>query len=178
MGFSFKKVCSNVVPVSTYKAQITEIKFKESGDKSTQYNMEVHYAIADGPYAKRTLIDTIYEKAFAFRLKPFLTAIGADLNREFETAKELYDYGIRQAKGKFVMLEVGIKTYNGNEYNEVKGWAPIPSSTTTAEDVMAEFGVNPAEVLPKTPRLSDLPDETVSDDFTPIAEVDAVDLPF
>lgn len=178
MGFSFKKVCSNVVPVSTYKAQITEIKFKEASDKTTQYNMEVHYAIADGPYAKRTIIDTIYEKAFAFRLKPFLTAIGADLNREFETAKELYDYGIRQAKGKFVMLEVGIRTYNGNEYNEVKGWAPIPSSTTTAEDVMAEFDVNPAEVLPKSPRLSDFPDETNSDDFTPIADVEAEDLPF
>lgn len=178
MGFSFKKVCSNVIPVSTYKAQITEIKFKESGDKSTQYNMEVHYSISDGPYAKRTVVDTIYEKAFAFRLKPFLTAIGADLNREFETAKELYDYGIRQAKGKFVMLEVGIRTYNGNEYNEVKGWAPIPSSSTTAEDVMAEFDVNPAEMLPKTPRLMDIPELSNDEDFTPIADVDDVDLPF
>lgn len=178
MGFSFKKVCSNVIPVGTYKAQITDIRFKESGDKSTHFNMEVHYSISDGPYAKRTIIDTIYEKAFAFRLKPFLTAIGADLNREFETARELYDYGIRQAKGKFVMLEVGIRTYNGNEYNEVKGWAPIPSSSTTADDVMAEFDVSPAEMLPKTPRLSDFPDETASDDFTPIADVDDVDLPF
>ena len=178
MGFSFKKMCSNVVPVSTYKAQITEIKFKESSDKSTQYNMEVHYAIAEGEFAKRTLIDTIYEKAFSFRLKPFLNAIGADFNREFETAKELYDYGIRQAKGKFVMIEVGIRSYNGNEYNEVKNWAPIPSSTTTAEDVMAEFNVNPSEVLPKTPRLSDFPDETASADFAPVADVAADDLPF
>ncbi len=178
MGFSFKKVCSNVIPVGTYKAQITDIKFKESSDKATHYNMEVHYAISDGPYAKRTVIDTIYEKAFAFRLKPFLTAIGADLNREFETAKELYDYGIRQAKGKFVMLEVGIRTYNGNEYNEVKGWSPIPSSSTTAEDVMAEFDVNPTEMLPKTPRISDLPESSSDDDFTPIADVDDVDLPF
>lgn len=178
MGFSFKKVCSNVVPVGTYKAQITEVKFKDSGDKSTHYNMEVHYAIADGPFAKRTVIDTIYEKAFAFRLKPFLTAIDADLNREFETAKELYEYGIRQAKGKFVMLEIGIRTYNGNEYNEVKGWAPIPSSTTTAEDVMAEFDVSPMEMLPKAPKLSDFPDETASDDFVPIAEVEDSDLPF
>lgn len=177
MGFSFKKVCSNVVPVNTYKAQITEIKFKESSDKATQYNMEVRYTIVDGPFAKRTITDIIYEKAFSFRLKPFLTAIGVDFNREFETSKELYDYGIRQAKGKMVMLDIGIKTYNGNEYNEVKGWAPIPSSTTTAEDVMAEFDVNPTEILPKAPRLSDFPDET-SEDFTPIADVEADDLPF
>lgn len=178
MGFSFKKVCSNVVPVGTYKAQISEIKFKESSDKATQYNMEVHYIIADGPFAKRTVVDTIYEKAFAFRLKPFLTAIGTDLNREFETAKELYNYGIRQAKDKFVMLEIGIRTYNGNEYNEVKGWAPVPSSTTSTEDVMAEFGIDTHEVLPKAPRLTDFPDETNSDDITPIAEVEDTDLPF
>lgn len=178
MGFSFKNVCSNVIPTSTYKAQITDIKFKESSDKTTQYNMEVHYAISDGPYAKRTVVDTIYEKAFAFRLKPFLTAIGTDFNREFETARELYDYGIRQAKGKFVMVDIGIRRYNGNEYNEVKGWAPVPSSTTTTEDVMAEFDVNPADVLPKTPRLTDFPDETQSEDFVPIADVSAEDLPF
>ena len=43
---------------------------------------------------------------------------------------------------------------------------------------MSEFGVNPAEILPKTPRLSDFPDETANDEFVPIADVEADDLPF
>ena len=174
MAYSFSSVCSNVLPAGTYKVQISEIKFKESKDRETSYNMEVHYVVADGPFAKRTVIDTIYEKAFAFRLKPFLTAVGIDMSREFETAKELYEYGVRSAKGKFVLVEVGVRVYNGNEYNEIKTWAPLPGSTTTADDVLAEFGTNP-ETLPKAPKISDLPE---SDDFAPIAEIAEDDFPF
>ena len=105
MAFSFSNVCRNVLPAGTYKVQISDIKFK-SNDKGT-YNMEVHYVVVDGAYEKRTLIDTIYEKSFSFRLKPFLTALGIDLAREFETAKELYEYGVRAAKGKIIMAEFG-----------------------------------------------------------------------
>lgn len=175
MGFSFSKLCANTIPVGTYKAQITDIKFKESNDHSTQYNMEVHYVVSDGPFAKRTFIDTIYEKAFSFRLKPFLNAVGIDMAREFATAKELYDYGVREAKGKFLMVDLGIRTYNGNEYNEVKGWAPLASSSTTAEDVLKEFATSP-EALPKAPKLDDLPDPV--GDMEPVAEVAADDFPF
>lgn len=178
MAFSFNNVCRNVIPAGTYKVQISDIKFKEDASKTTQYNMEVHYVVSDGAYAKRTVIDTIYEKAFSFRLKPFLTAIGIDLHREFETTKELYDYGIRTAKGKFVMAEIGVRTYNGNEYNEIKTWAPLPSSTTTADDVMAEFDTSP-DTLPKAPRIDDIPEAPSFDgDYAPIADVAADDLPF
>lgn len=174
MGFSFSNVCRNVLPAGTYKVQISDIKFK-SNDKGT-YNMEVHYVVADGAYEKRTLVDTIYEKSFSFRLKPFLTAIGIDLAREFETAKELYEYGVRAAKGKIVMAEVGVRTYNGNEYNEVKTWAPVASSTTTIDDVMAEFGTTP-NVMPKAPRIDNIP-ESDDSEFVPIADITDDDMPF
>ena len=155
--------------------QISDINFKESGD--SKYNMTVHYVVADGAYAKRTVVDTIYEKAFSFRLKPFLMALGIDFAREFETAKELYEYGIRTAKGKFLMVEIGIRTYNGNEYNEVKTWAPLPSSTTSAEDVMAEFETSP-DTIPKTPHIDDLPQTSDEEEFAPIADIADDDLPF
>ena len=175
MGFSFSNVCRNVLPVGTYKVQISDIKFK-SNDKGT-YNMEVHYVVVEGAYEKRTLVDTIYEKSFSFRLKPFLTAIGIDLAREFETAKELYEYGVRAAKGKIIMAEVGVRTYNGNEYNEVKTWAPVASSTTTIDDVMAEFGTAP-NVMPKAPHIDDIPEAIGDSDFTPIADIADDDMPF
>lgn len=175
MAFSFSNVCRNVLPAGTYKVQVSDIKFK-SNDKGT-YNMEVHYVVVDGAYEKRTIIDTIYEKSFSFRLKPFLTALGIDLAREFETAKELYEYGVRSAKGKVIMAEVGIRTYNGNEYNEVKTWAPVASSTTSIDDVMAEFGTNP-NVMPKTPRIDDIAEAATDADFSPIAEISDDDMPF
>lgn len=174
MGFSFSNVCRNVLPAGTYKVQISDIKFK-SNDKGT-YNMEVHYVVAEGAYEKRTFIDTLYEKSFSFRLKPFLTAIGIDLAREFETAKELYEYGVRAAKGKIIMAEVGVRTYNGNEYNEVKTWAPVASSTTTIDDVMAEFGTSP-NVMPKAPHIDEIPQMSDAE-FVPIAEISDEDMPF
>lgn len=175
MGFSFSNVCRNVLPAGTYKVQISDIKFK-SNDKGT-YNMEVHYVVVEGAYEKRTLIDTIYEKSFSFRLKPFLTAVGIDLAREFETAKELYEYGVRAAKGKVIMAEVGVRVYNGNEYNEVKTWAPVPSSTTSIDDVMAEFGSTP-DVMPKAPRIDNLPESSDDAMFVPIADISDDDMPF
>lgn len=173
MGFSFNKVCSNVVPKGTYKAQITDIKFKTSSSSETSYDMEVRYAISEGAYAKRTLVDFMSEKAFSFRLKPFLTAIGADLNREFSSIKELYEYGISTAKNKFVMIEVGTRTYNGNEYNNIVTWAPLPGSSTSIDDVLNEFDSSP-ELTPEKPTVADIPDISIE----PTIEVQDDDMPF
>lgn len=174
--FSFNKVCSNTIPKGTYKAQITDIKFKTSSSSETSYDMEVKYTIAEGTFAKRMITDFMSEKAFSFRLKPFLTAIGADLNREFDSAKELYEYGITTAKGKFLMIEVGTRTYNGNEYNSIVTWAPLPGSSTSVEDVLSEFEASP-ELVPERPTVSDIPD-IHSDDMEPVADVTDDDLPF
>lgn len=161
MGFSFNKICSNVLPVGTYKVQITDIKFKTSGTGASSYDLQVTYVVADGPCAKRTLIDTIYEKAASFRLKPFLTACGVDTAKEFASIKELYDYGIREAKGKFLMVEVTTRTYNGNQYNDIKSFAPLPGSTTSPEEVLKAFAfdtdVQP-EIVPAKPTVADIPE--------------------
>lgn len=144
--YSFNKVCSNIIPVGSYKAQITDIKFKTSGTGVEGYDMQVTYTISEGPYAKRVLIDTIYEKAFSFRLMPFLKACGIDTAREFATAKELYNYGVKEALNKFVLIEVNTREYNGNTYNNIKSISPIPGSTTTPEDVLNEFNVEDVDV--------------------------------
>lgn len=174
--FSFNKVCSNTIPKGTYKAQITDIKFKTSSASETSYDMEVKYTIAEGTFAKRVITDFMSEKAFSFRLKPFLTAVGADLNREFDSVKELYEYGITAAKGKFLMIEVGTRTYNGNEYNNIVTWAPLPGSSTSIEDVLDEFKTSP-ELTPDKPTVSDIPDIS-SDTMEPVADVTDDDLPF
>lgn len=153
--FSFNKVCSNVVPVGTYKAQIADIKFKTSATAEESYDMQVTYTILEGPQAKRNVIDTIYEKSFSFRLMPFLKACGVDTAREFGTAKELYNYGIKEAKGKVLMIEVTTREYNGASYNNIKGWAKLPGSTTSEAEVMKAFAdddivpeVNPMDAKP------------------------------
>lgn len=158
MGFSFNKVCSNVIPVGTYKAQIADIKFKTSGTVAESYDMQVTYTIIEGPYAKKNVIDTIYEKAFSFRLMPFLKACDVDVAKEFTTAKELYNYGIKEAKGKVVMLELTTREYNGQLYNNVKGWAHIPGSSTTESEVLKAFGDEELapEVAPANPTVADV----------------------
>lgn len=176
MGFSFNKVCANVIPKGTYKAEVTDIKFKTSATSDTSYNMEVRYTISEGTYAKRTLVESISEKAFSFKLKPFLTAVGADMNREFASMKELYEYGITAAKGKFVMIEVGTRVYNGNEYNNIVTWAPLPGSFTSVDDVLSEFDTSP-NLVPEKPTVTDIPNLN-SDDVEPMADVTDDDLPF
>lgn len=176
MGFSFNKVCANTIPKGTYKAQITDIKFKTSSTSETSYDMEVRYTISEGTYAKRVITDFMSEKAFSFRLKPFLTAIGADLNREFASMKDLYEYGISTARDKFVMIEVGTRTYNGNEYNNIVTWAPLPGSTTSIDDVLNEFEASP-ELTPEKPTVADIPDISIDNmEFT--AEISDDDVPF
>lgn len=178
MAFSFNNVCRNTLPAGTYEVQISEVKIKGKPEQGVNYNLEVHYTVTKGAYAKRTLIDTIFEKSFSFRLKPFLSAIGIDFNREFDTTKELYEYGAKMAKGKTILVDVGERTYNGNVYNEVKSWSPMPSSTTSVEDVISEFATNP-DVMPKAPRIDDIPPAPSFDgDYAPIAEIVEEDFPF
>lgn len=176
MGYSFRKVCSNTIPKGTYKMEVTDIKFKASASGDTSYNMEVKYTVVEGEHSKRVVTDFMSEKAFSFRLKPFLSALGIDFNREFETARELYEYGIREAKGKMLMVTLGIRTYNGNEYNSVDTWAPLPGSSTTVDDVLNEFGSTP-DLTPDKPTVADLPN--VSDDTEQIVDITSEDdMPF
>ena len=165
MGYSFKKVCQNTLPVGTYKVQIADIKFKTSGTAVESYDMQVTYTVIEGPYTKRNVIDTIYEKSFSFRLMPFLKACGIDVDREFTTAKELYNYGIKEAKGKVLMLEVTTREYNGMLYNNVKGWSHLPGSSTSAAEVINEFASDELtpEAMPENPTVADTTSATPAD---------------
>lgn len=172
MGYSFDKVCRNTLPKGTYKLQITDIDFKTSGTKDTGHDMVIRLTVVEGTMAKKTLVDTIYENAFGFRLKPFLKAAGVDTSREFASAVELYNYGIKEAKGKIVMAEIDTRTYNGNEYNNIKSYAPVAGSTTSVDDVIAEFATDP-NLTKEAPKVTDLPDvkNEDSDEATPFDEI-------
>jgi len=139
MSVSFKTLCSNLIPVGKYKAQVTDMKFAAGGSKS----ILVTLTIVEGPYAKRVHIETIPEKAYSFRLMPVLKACKVDVDREFATAEELYKFGFASAKGKTVVIDMGIRTYNGQEYNNITDFSPLPDSTVSADEVAASFGENP-----------------------------------
>ena len=177
MGYSWKKVLSNVLPVGTYKAQITSINFKTSSTGVATNDMVVHYTVTEGPYAKKTLTETISEKAFSFKLRPFLKAVGADMDREFETAAELYNYGIKASAGKIIMIEVGIRTYNGTDYNQINEYRPLPGSMTSSEEVLAEFETSP-ELRPEKPTVADVPSLDDAGEAPSIGVETDDDLPF
>ena len=120
--------------------QINEIKY-HTPEKASR-DMDIYLTVDGGVYDKRTLKDFMSEKAFSFRLKPFLNACGVDLLREFETEDELYKYAMTECTGKSVMVTVGIRNYNGNEYNNVSQYAAVAGSTTSMEDVEAIFGTS------------------------------------
>lgn len=143
MAFNFNKLCSNTIPTGKYKVQVTDVKFKANSAGESAKDVVVNYTIVDGPLAKRTLMDTIFEKSFSFRLKPFLTACKVDLNREFATAEELFNYGFKEAKGKIILIDVVVKAYNGKDYNNVDTWYPLPDSSTSSDEVLKEFGTSP-----------------------------------
>jgi hypothetical protein len=175
MAYSFNKVCSNTIPEGNYKAQVTDVKFKTSSTGESSNDLVVHLTITDGAYAKKVIVDTIFEKTFSWRLKPFLIACGIDMNKEFTSAKELYEYGIRAAKGKTVLVNIIIRPYNGVDYNNVKDYAPIPGSTTSVDDVMAEFEA-PMSVISDKPTVDEIPDLGAME--APVASVSDDDLPF
>ena len=170
MSFSFKTLCSNLIPVGKYKAQVTDMKFAAGGSKS----ILVTLTIVEGPYAKRVHIETIPEKAYSFRLMPVLKACKVDVDREFATAEELYKFGFASAKGKTIIINMGIRTYNGQEYNNVTDFSPLPDSTVSADDVAISFGENP-EVKGKS--LDGIfEEETVIHDNTPTADEPSLDI--
>lgn len=139
MSYSFKTLCSNLIPVGKYKAIVTDMKFAAGGSK----NIMVTLTIAEGPYAKRVHIENIPEKAYSFRLMPVLKACKVDVEREFATAEELYKFGFAAAKGKTIMIDMGIRTYNGQEYNNVTDFAPLADSTVSSAEVSEAFGKDP-----------------------------------
>jgi hypothetical protein len=102
-------------------------------------------------------------------------ACGIDMNREFTSARELYEYGIKAAKGKIILADIIIKPYNGQEYNNIKDYAPLPGSTTSVEDVMAEFET-PMSAVSSKPTVDEIPD--LGDMDSPVASVSDDDLPF
>ena len=136
---NFKGLCSNLIPVGKYKAVVTDMKFAAGGSKS----ILVTLTISEGPYAKRVHQETIPEKAYSFRLMPVLKACKVDVDREFATAEELFKFGFAAAKGKTVIIDIGVRTYNGQEYNNVNDFSPLPDSTVSAEEVAESFGENP-----------------------------------
>ena len=144
MTYSFNKICSNLIPAGKYKVQVTDVKFKTNTTGESTKDIAITYTIVDGPFAKKTVLDTIYEKAFSFRLKPFLMACKIDMAREFATAEEMYNYGLKEAKGKIVMIDLAVRAYNGNDYNNVTSVYPLPGSTTSSTDVLKNFNVEPS----------------------------------
>ena len=137
--FSFKSLCSNLIPAGKYKAIVTDIKFAAGGSK----NILITLTISEGPYAKRVHMETIPEKAYSFKLMPVLKACKVDVDREFATAEELFKFGFAAAKGKTVVIDMGVRIYNGQEYNNVSDFSPLPDSTVSAEEVAISFGEEP-----------------------------------
>lgn len=137
---NFKKLCSNLIPSGLYKAQVTDVKFAAG---TASKSILVTLTILEGPFAKRVITDTISEKAFGWRLMPFLKACNVDVEREYNTDEELMRYGFATAKGKTVKVEIGQRTYNGTDYNNVTDYAPLDASVTTAEEVLDAFDTTP-----------------------------------
>jgi hypothetical protein len=175
MAISFNRLCSNAIPEGRYKAQVTDVKFKTSATGETSNDLQVHLTILEGEYAKRVVVDTILEKVFSWRLKPFLMACNIDMNKEFASARELYEYGIKAAKGKTILVDVVIKPYNGVDYNNIKDYAALPGSTTSVDDVMAEFET-PVQAMSAKPTVADIPD--LAEMESPIADISDDDCPF
>lgn len=162
MAYSFRGLCTNVVPKGTYKANIEKMEFVPSKNDASIYNAKVTYRITEGTYAKRVVLDTI-STAFASKLNSFLVAAGVDMNKEFASMNELYAYGIKAAVGKTVMIDLSIRKYNGQDYNQVDDYKPLPGSTTSVADVMAAFGGDVAGDLPE-------PEKPTIADITPATE--------
>lgn len=180
MSYSLKSLCSNLIPTGKYKAVVTDMKFAAGGSKSIQVTL----TIAEGPYAKRVHIETIPEKAYSFRLMPVLKACKVDVDREFATAEEMYKFAFVACKGKTVMLDMGVRTYNGQEYNNVTDFSPLPDSTVSADEVVASFGENPevtapaiADVVEEETNINSDPAESSSEE--PSLDIDLdVESPF
>lgn len=177
MAFSVNSIVNelNLLPVGNYKAVVQEIKFKDA--TGAKKDIMISLRFTEGKYAGRTMMDTIYEGAFGFRLKPFLGAVGVDLNKTYTTAAELYAYVLGYAKDKEVMVEIGTRTYQEREFNEIKKYTAIPGSVTSVDAVIENLKVNPS-LQPEKPTLEDVDTGDASASIDLDINVDADDLPF
>ena len=176
MAFSFNKLLVSLVPNGTYKAEVSKVEFVQSKNNAEQYNCKVTLAIKEGTYAKRTVLDTI-STAYISRFKQFLQAAKVDLNKEYSTINELFNAGVKGATGKELMIKVSSKTYNGNDYNQIDEYTPIPGSTTTAAEVLKEFTLEAKpEVAPEVKvEVAEQPVEAVAEpveDTEPQIDID------
>lgn len=172
MSFSLKSLCSNVLPAGTYKVVVEDIKLKVVEGVTTS-DIQVNYRVTEGSQKGKGIIDTIYESAFSFRLSPFAQAAGLDMNRQFTKKEEVLDYIIKSAKGAVLMVEVIIKNYNGNDYNNIKSFAALPGSSTTTDEVLKELNLE--EIKGEKPHLDDLPfntEDTKEPDIEPTIDVE------
>lgn len=179
-GFSFKKFGNTNWKPGKYKARITDVKKKTSGTVTDEFDIGVVYTVVEGPMTGKVLHDTIYSKAFGFRLSPFMQAAGLDINREFKTADELIAYGIKEAKDRILFIDLENKEYNGKTYTNIKTWESIPTSISTAEEVMAEFDLKTDAAKELTDKLKEsIKDEKGTppsdEDDSPFPEVPTVD---
>ena len=170
MSFNLKGICSNLLPGGTYKVVIDSVDFQIGAGGVKTKNLQVRGVISGGTFDKRTFSDVISEKAFSFRLQPFVTAIGGDMNREFATEAEMFTYLFKIAKGKTVMATLEIRTYNGKEYNNVKDYTPLPSSTVSTEDVLKDFGIEAENHFETKPEMKE--------GFPTVEEASDEDIPF
>lgn len=167
MSISLGELCSNLIPSARVKVQVTDLKFKVSATGEASNDIVATYTILEGPAAKRTYVETFVEKAASFRLKPFLIACKLDMNREFGTKEEMYQFLLKEAKGKVIMVDMGRKTYNGKEYNEIKDYFPLPESKTTAGAAIEEFGTEVTAKGEVPAATVEAPAATVVDDPLP-----------
>ena len=74
------------------------------------------------------------------------------------------------------MVDVGIRSYNGTDYNQINDYKPLPGSTTSSEEVLAEFETSPA-LRPEKPTIKDVPVLEEKSEV-PTIDVDDDELPF
>lgn len=131
-----------LIPEGVYDVVVDKAEFATSKVGASSNIIKVTYKITTGEFAGRVLFDNIGEKAYSFRLMPLLSACGVDLDREFSTAQEVYNFGINAIKGKPVRVEVIHREYNGKTYPNVKSVLAVSTSTTSSTEVDSLFSKN------------------------------------
>lgn len=178
---NFKDIIGSVFKAGVYKVKVVSVTPKTSGTQAGSSDLVVKYEFLDGLYKGRIYTNTIYEKAFSFRLEPFLVAAKIDMNKEFNTTAELFAYGIKEAVNKEMMIEMTVRTYQGKELNDIAKWIPTASSTTSADEVANLFATEPTVEetkpveAPKVETTAESAGDVSSDIFAGITDED---LPF
>lgn len=143
--FTLKKLGSRVYPKGTYNVVVDSVKIKENRKDASLKDLMVVFKITDGTHKDKTIVETIYNGAFEFRLAPFAKAIDADLEREFSSMDELLEYVAEKAQGTALTIDLIITSYNGNEYNSVHNFIKGNKSVTSEEEVTKAFELSEDE---------------------------------